>query len=122
MTCINTVVGMAVDLERKRPVFPRGTAGYSGPGIKPVALAKVWQVAQAVRIPIVGIGGIDYDLASQADGFAFWLQFALGIKRQIGDRTALTGDVRLYHISNAGLTPPNAGIDMIAFTLGIETP
>ena len=58
VSCINTLVGMEIDLERRAPVFPRGTAGYSGPAILPVALAKVWEVAHAVRIPIVGIGGI----------------------------------------------------------------
>jgi dihydroorotate dehydrogenase (NAD+) catalytic subunit len=58
ISCINTLVGMKVDLRSRAPVFPRGTAGYSGPGIKPVALAKVWQAAHAVSIPIIGIGGI----------------------------------------------------------------
>jgi dihydroorotate dehydrogenase (NAD+) catalytic subunit len=58
VTCINTVLGMAVDLDRKRPVFPRGVAGYSGPAILPIALAKVWEVANAVSIPVVGVGGI----------------------------------------------------------------
>jgi dihydroorotate dehydrogenase (NAD+) catalytic subunit len=58
ISCINTVVGLEVDLAARRPVFPRGTAGYSGPAILPIALAKVWEVAQSVDIPIVGIGGI----------------------------------------------------------------
>lgn len=58
ISCINTLVGMEIDLERREPVFPRGTAGYSGPAILPIALARVWEVAQAVAVPIVGIGGI----------------------------------------------------------------
>lgn len=58
VSCINTLVGMEIDLQRRAPVFPRGTAGYSGPAILPIALAKVWEVAQSVRLPIVGIGGI----------------------------------------------------------------
>ena len=58
VSCINTLVGMEIDLAMREPVFPRGTAGYSGPAILPVALAKVWEVAHAVRIPVVGIGGI----------------------------------------------------------------
>jgi dihydroorotate dehydrogenase (NAD+) catalytic subunit len=58
VTCINTVLGLAVDLKERRPVFPRGTAGYSGPAILPIALAKVWEVAQAVSLPIIGVGGI----------------------------------------------------------------
>ncbi len=58
VSCINTVVGLEIDLDRKRPVFPRGIAGYSGPGIKPIALAKVWEASRAVTIPVIGIGGI----------------------------------------------------------------
>jgi len=58
VSCINTLVGMEIDLRSREPVFPRATAGYSGPAILPVALAKVWEVAHAVSIPIVGIGGI----------------------------------------------------------------
>lgn len=58
LSCINTLVGMEIDLERRAPVFPRATAGYSGPAILPIALAKVWEVAQVVSVPIIGIGGI----------------------------------------------------------------
>jgi dihydroorotate dehydrogenase (NAD+) catalytic subunit len=58
ISAINTVVGMDFDLDAGRPVFAKGTAGYSGPGILPIALAKVWECARAVSIPIVGIGGI----------------------------------------------------------------
>ncbi|RKZ18275.1 dihydroorotate dehydrogenase [bacterium] len=58
ISCINTVVGLEIDLARREPVFPRATAGYSGPAILPIALAKVWEVANTVSIPIVGIGGI----------------------------------------------------------------
>jgi dihydroorotate dehydrogenase (NAD+) catalytic subunit len=58
ISCINTVVGMEIDLRSREPVFPRATAGYSGPAIQPIAQAKVWEVANAVSIPIVGIGGI----------------------------------------------------------------
>lgn len=58
ISCINTVLGMEIDLRSREPVFPRATAGYSGPAILPIALAKVWEVANAVSIPIVGIGGI----------------------------------------------------------------
>lgn len=58
ISAINTLVGMEIDLARREPVFARGTAGYSGPAILPIALAKVWEIAHAVAIPIVGIGGI----------------------------------------------------------------
>ena len=58
VSLINTLVGMAVDVESSRPKINTITAGYSGPAIKPVALAKVYEVAQNVNIPIIGIGGI----------------------------------------------------------------
>jgi dihydroorotate dehydrogenase (NAD+) catalytic subunit len=55
---INTLQGMAIDLETRRPRLPLGFGGLSGPAIKPVALRMVWQVAQTVRLPVIGIGGI----------------------------------------------------------------
>ncbi len=56
--CINTVLGMAVDWRKKQPILGNGMGGLSGPAIKPIALRCVYQVAQSVVIPIVGIGGI----------------------------------------------------------------
>jgi len=58
VSLINTLMGMAVDIERRRRVLSIGTGGLSGPAIKPVALRMVWQVAQAVKIPVIGLGGI----------------------------------------------------------------
>ncbi|HXG39086.1 MAG TPA: dihydroorotate dehydrogenase [Bacteroidota bacterium] len=58
VSVINTVVGMAVDIKTKKPKLSTVTGGLSGPAIKPIALAKVYEVAQAVDIPILGIGGI----------------------------------------------------------------
>ena len=58
ITAINTVVGMAIDLKRRRPALGGISGGLSGPAIKPIALRVVYQVAQAVSIPIVGMGGI----------------------------------------------------------------
>ncbi len=58
VSLINTLVGMAIDLETKKPRLTNITGGLSGPAIKPVALAMVWKVAQRVKIPIIGIGGI----------------------------------------------------------------
>ena len=58
ISLINTVLGMAIDLEGRRAELPLGFGGLSGPAIKPIALRMVWQVAQAVRIPVVGMGGI----------------------------------------------------------------
>jgi dihydroorotate dehydrogenase (NAD+) catalytic subunit len=58
VSLINTLLGLAIDLETRRPRLPLGFGGLSGPAIKPVALRMVWQVAQAIRLPIIGIGGI----------------------------------------------------------------
>jgi dihydroorotate dehydrogenase (NAD+) catalytic subunit len=58
LTAINTFVGMAVDLDRRRPVLPGVTGGLSGPAIRPLALARVREVVRAVSIPVIGVGGI----------------------------------------------------------------
>ncbi len=58
ISLINTLLGMAIDIDKRRPVLSTVTGGLSGPCIKPVALRMVWQVAQKVRVPIVGMGGI----------------------------------------------------------------
>ena len=58
VSLINTLMGMAVDIERRKKVLSIGTGGLSGPCVKPVALRMVYQVAHAVKIPVVGLGGI----------------------------------------------------------------
>ena len=59
VSLINTLIGMAIDLESRKPVLANVIGGLSGPAVKPVALRMVYQVAQAVKIPVIGIGGID---------------------------------------------------------------
>ena len=58
VSLINTLMGMSIDIERRRPRLSINTGGLSGPAVKPVALRMVWQVAKAVQIPVVGLGGI----------------------------------------------------------------
>ena len=58
LSLINTFVGMAVDVERRRPVLARGSGGLSGPAIRPLAVWLTWQVHQAVDLPLIGMGGI----------------------------------------------------------------
>jgi dihydroorotate dehydrogenase (NAD+) catalytic subunit len=58
ISLINTLVGMAIDTRRRRPVIANGTGGLSGPAVKPVAVRMVYQVSAAVTIPVVGLGGI----------------------------------------------------------------
>ena len=58
VSCINTLVGMSINLKTKKPVLPFGTGGLSGPAILPVAVAAVYKVSRRVKIPVIGIGGI----------------------------------------------------------------
>ena len=69
VSLINTLIGMEIDIERRRPVLGNVTGGLSGPAVKPVALRMVYQVARAVKIPIIGMGGI----ASTEDALEFLL-------------------------------------------------
>lgn len=58
VSCINTLSGMKVDVQRRKPAIPRGIGGLSGPAIRPVGVAAVWRVAKVVGIPVIGLGGI----------------------------------------------------------------
>lgn len=78
VSLINTLMGMAIDIERRKPVLSIATGGLSGPAVKPVALRMVWQVAKAVKIPVIGLGGI----SSAEDAIAFMMAGATAI--QIG--------------------------------------
>ena len=62
ISLINTLTGMAVDFHQRRPILANITGGLSGPAVKPVALRMVYQVAQAVSVPVIGMGGIDSGL------------------------------------------------------------
>lgn len=78
VSLINTLLGMAIDVERQRPMLSTITGGLSGPAVKPVAVRMVWQVAKAVKIPVVGLGGI----TCAADALEFIMAGATAI--QIG--------------------------------------
>lgn len=76
VSLINTLMGMAIDIEKRRPVLSIATGGLSGPAVKPVALRCVWQVAKAVKIPVIGLGGI----MSANDAIEFLLAGASAIE------------------------------------------
>lgn len=76
VSAINTFVGMAIDVRRRQPVLSRESGGLSGPAIKPLALYAVWQVASAVRIPVIGIGGI----MASGDALEFLLAGAAAVQ------------------------------------------
>jgi dihydroorotate dehydrogenase (NAD+) catalytic subunit len=76
VSLINTLLGMAIDSEKRKPVLSTVTGGLSGPAIKPIALRMVWQVSKAVKIPVIGLGGI----ATAADAIEFLLAGASAIQ------------------------------------------
>ena len=76
ISMINTLLGMAIDAEKRRPVLSTITGGLSGPAVKPIALRMVWQTAQTVKVPIIGMGGI----ASATDAIEFLLAGASAVE------------------------------------------
>jgi len=76
VSLINTLLGMAIDIEHRRPYMANITGGLSGPAVKPVAVRMVWQVAHAVKIPVIGLGGI----SSAADAIEFLMAGATAIQ------------------------------------------
>ena len=76
ISMINTLLGMAIDAEKRRPVLSTITGGLSGPAVKPIALRMVWQTAQVVKVPIIGMGGI----ASAKDAIEFLLAGASAVE------------------------------------------
>lgn len=76
LSLINTLLGMAINAETKRPVLSTITGGLSGPAIKPIALRMLWQVYNAVKIPLIGMGGI----TNSADAIEFMLAGATAIQ------------------------------------------
>lgn len=76
ISMINTLLGMAINAEKRRPILSTITGGLSGPAVKPIALRMVWQTSQAVKVPIIGMGGI----ASATDAIEFLLAGASAIE------------------------------------------
>ena len=76
VSLINTMLGMAIDAERRKPLLSTITGGLSGPCVKPVALRMVWQVAKAIKIPVVGLGGI----MNATDAIEFMLAGATAVE------------------------------------------
>jgi dihydroorotate dehydrogenase (NAD+) catalytic subunit len=87
LSLINTLTGMAIDLNKRKPVLANLTGGFSGPAIKPIALRMVWQVASAIDIPVIGIGGI----TKATDALEFMLAGATAV--QVGTANFITPGV-----------------------------
>ena len=112
LSLINTLTGMAIDLAKRRPVLANVTGGLSGPAIKPVALRMVWQVAKAVKVPIIGIGGI----MTATDALEFMLAGATAV--QVGTANFL--DPSAAEVIAAGMESYLAehGIDDVKELIG----
>ncbi len=76
LSLINTLTGMAIDIEKRKPILSIATGGLSGPAVKPVAVRCVWQVAKAVKVPVIGLGGI----MNEKDAIEFFLAGARAIE------------------------------------------
>jgi len=96
ISLINTITGMAIDIETRRPKLANITGGLSGPAIRPVALRMVWQAAQAVNVPVIGVGGI----MTAKDALEFLIAGAVAVQ-----------------VGTANFINPHATIDIIE---GIE--
>ena len=112
LSCINTLLGLAIDVERRRPKLAFGTGGLSGPAIRPVAVRMTWQVARAVPIPVIGIGGIS--CATDA------LEFLIAGARAVEIGTANFVDLAVYGQIEDGLTDylKRHGLDRIEQVVG----
>ena len=96
LSLVNTITGMSIDIETRRSRLANITGGLSGPAIKPVALRMVWQVAQSVKIPVIGVGGI----VCAKDALEFFIAGAVAVQ-----------------VGTANFVNPHATIDIIE---GIE--
>jgi dihydroorotate dehydrogenase (NAD+) catalytic subunit len=116
LSCVNTLLGLAVDVETCKPRLAFGTGGLSGPAIRPVAVRLAWQAARAVRIPVIGIGGI----SSAADALEFLIAGCRAV--QIGTANfvdpglypRLLEDLRAY-LSRRGLADINKVVGTLEY-------
>ena len=113
VSLINTLMGMAVDIEKRQSLLSIGTGGLSGPCIKPVALRMVWQVAKAVSIPVVGLGGI----MTAEDAIEFLMVGATAI--EIGTANFLDPAVTLKVISGLDAWLTRHGCHSVQEIIGV---
>lgn len=113
VSLINTLLGMAIDVERQRPVLSTITGGLSGPAVKPVAVRMVWQVSKAVGIPVVGLGGI----RSAADALEFIMAGASAV--QVGTANFIDPSVTMQIIEGLTEYCERHGVDKITDLRGI---
>ncbi|MBR1792882.1 MAG: dihydroorotate dehydrogenase [Bacteroidales bacterium] len=113
VSLINTMLGMAVDVEHKRPYLSTITGGLSGPCVKPIAVRMVWQVAHAVQIPVIGLGGI----MTAADALEFLMVGARAV--QVGTANFIDPTVTIKIIEGLEAYCNKHGINDINEIIGI---
>ena len=113
ISLINTLVGMAIDVRRRKPLLANQTGGVSGPAIKPVAVRMVYQVAAAVRIPVIGMGGI----MGLNDALEFFLAGATAI--QVGTGIFVDPGLPIRLIDELGIWLEQEGFSSVDQIVGI---
>jgi dihydroorotate dehydrogenase (NAD+) catalytic subunit len=116
ITLINTLKGMRIDTKRRRPILTTGGGGLSGPAVKPVALWMTAQVAQAVAVPVVGIGGI----ATVDDALEFFMAGATAV--QIGTASFVDPHAALDVLDGLGAWLDLEGLDSLNEIIGVALP
>jgi len=116
ISLINTLLGMAIDVRRRKPVLGNVMGGLSGPAVKPVALRMVWQVAQVVKVPIIGMGGI----TNTQDALEFIMAGASAIA--IGTANFINPKVTMEVIAGLEEYCRINGIEDIKELIGIANP
>lgn len=113
VSLINTLLGMAVDVERRRPYLSTITGGLSGPAVRPVAVRMVWQVAHAVKVPVIGLGGI----MNGRDALEFMLAGATAV--EVGTANFIDPAVTVKIIDYMEDYCSRHGIDDISDIIGV---
>jgi len=113
LSLINTVTGMAIDIHTRRPKLANITGGLSGPAIKPIALRMVWQVARAVKIPVIGIGGI----LTAEDALEFLIAGASAV--EIGTANFINPRVTMDIVDGIEAYLRQAGLKRVSDLIGV---
>ena len=116
LTTINTVLGMRIDVAKKRPMLGTGSGGLSGPAIRPIALHITYQVAQAVRVPIIGAGGV----TNASDALEFLMAGASAV--QVGTATFADPIAPLSVIEGLAAYVRAQGLESIRDIVGVALP
>lgn len=112
----NTILGLAIDIERAAPKLGAGMGGFSGPAFKPIALRLVWQCAQAVRIPVIGVGGI----ATAEDAIEFMMAGASAV--QVGTASFISPTAMLSVLEGMAAFCARKGLRRLADLTGMALP